>query len=96
MWIVARRSFGEPGHEVEVLGAVEREGIAIEDVNDQSQVAVGSKLICHELAVLPNTQNIRNVEQADALVLLVGRRGREVAVVLSSNFDMLACRGAPE
>lgn len=95
MWVVAAGALGEPGHKVEVGGAVELEGVAVKGVEEQSQVAVGGELISDELAVLPNANHVGEQQDSDALVLLVGGRGCEVGVVLAGDPDCLASGVAP-
>lgn len=80
----------EPLHEVESLRAVEGDGIAIEHVEKQRQITIGGKLVGDELAVLPNADDVRDEQDADALVRLVGGRGCEVGVVLVGDADQLA------
>ena len=95
MRVVASGAFGHPSHKIKVFGPVEGNRVAVEDVNDESQVAVGGQLVSHELAVLPDANDVGDVEQTDAIVGLVeGRRG-EVTVILASNFDDLAFGSAP-
>lgn len=95
MRVVARGALGHPGHKVKVAGSVERDWVAIEGVDDQGEVAVGGELVGHQLAVLPDANDVGDVEQADALVLLVGGRSGKVAVVLPGDLDVLAGRGTP-
>lgn len=93
--IVASGALSHPGHEVESAGAVEGDWVTVEDVNDQGKVAVGGELVSHELAVLPDSNDIGNVEQANTLVLLVGGRGCDVGVILPGHLDGVAGRGSP-
>jgi len=94
--VVAGSALGQPAHKVKaVTDGVEGEGVAVEDVDDEGDVAVGGELIGHQLAVLPDANDIGDVEQADALVLLVGGRGGQVAVPLAGDLDGLAGGGAP-
>jgi hypothetical protein len=93
--VVALGALGQPGHEVEALGAVQGNGVAVEDINDQGEVAISGKLVGHQLAVLPDADDVGDVEEANALVLVVGRRRGEVGVVLAGDLDGGARRGAP-
>ncbi len=83
-------ALGQPLHEVEALGVVQRHRVAIEDVGDDAVVAVGGELVGHELAVLPDADDVGNVDQADALVARVGGRNGYVGVPLPFNLDQLA------
>jgi len=84
----------EPPHKVKTLRAVQGQLVAVEHVEQQRQVAVGSKLVGDELAVLPDADDVRDEQDAGALVLLVGGRGCEVGVVLAGDPDRLAGGGA--
>jgi hypothetical protein len=92
--VVAGGALGEPAHEVEVVRAVEGQGVTVEGVDDQGQVAVGGELVGHQLAVLPDGDDVRDVEDGSILVRL-GRVGsRDVGIVLA-NLDILASGFAP-
>lgn len=71
MRVVAVRALLEPGEELEALGWVQGDRVAIEQVDDQSQVAVGGELVSHKLAVLPDANDVWEVEDCGVLV----RRG---------------------
>ena len=96
MRVLAVGTLLEPLHEVESLRAVEGDGIAVEHVEEQSQITIGGKLIGDELAVLPNANDVRDEQDTDALVRLVGGRGCEVRVVLVGDADQLAGGRATE
>ena len=83
-------ALGEPLHEIEVLVSVERQRVAVEDVDDEGRVALLGQLVGHQLAVLPDANDIRDVEECDILVLLVGWWRGKIAGVLSSDLDVLA------
>lgn len=95
MGIVTSRAFGHPGHEVKVARSVERDGVAVEGINDQGEVAIGGELISHQLAVLPDADDVGDVEQPDAVVLLISGWSGKVAIVLPSNLDVFAGRRTP-
>lgn len=80
--VLAVRAASEPLHEVEVGGAVEREGVAVEDVDDEGVVAVGGEVVGHQLAVLPDADDVWDVQQRHAVVLLALGLG-DVGVVLA-------------
>lgn len=87
--VLAVGALGEPFHEVKVAGAVKRERVAVEDVNDQSVVAVGGKLIGHQLAVLPDADDVWDVQQCGAVVLVVALGFGDVSFILT-DFDTRA------
>lgn len=95
MRVVAAGALVEPLEDVEALGAVELDGVAVEEVGNERGVALGGKVVGHELAVLPDADDVGDVEQAVALLGLVdGRRG-EVGVDAVGDLDILAGGLAP-
>lgn len=88
--VVPIATLGEPGHEVKAIGPVELKCVAIEDVDYQSQIAAVGELVGHEVRVLPETDDIGDVEKADILVRLALRRGGYVGIILSGDLDVLA------
>lgn len=40
-----------PCHEIETFGAVERDGVVVEEVRHHDEVAIGGKLVGNELSV---------------------------------------------
>lgn len=91
--VVAGATLCEPAHEVEVGVAVEGERVAVEDVNDQGQVAVGGVLIGDQLAVLPDAEHVGDEQDASVLVCLLGCGHGEVGSVLA-DLDLLTGRCA--
>lgn len=87
MRVLAVGSLRQPLHKVKVVGAVEREGVAVEDVNDQGIVAVGGELVGHQLAVLPDANDVWNVQQSGAVMLLVALGLGDVGIVLADLDD---------
>lgn len=83
MGVVAGRSLLEPGHDLETGGWVLRDRVAVEEVDDERQVAVGSVLIGHELAVLPDAQDVREIKNGGVLVRYGGVGSRQVAGMLA-------------
>lgn len=80
----------EPVEDVEVLGAVQLQLVAVEQIGDQSNVAVVGEGIGHQLAVLPDAQDIGQVEDSDVLVgLALGGRG-QVGDSVTIDGDVLA------
>lgn len=94
MRVLAVRAVVEPGKKVKTRPAVaQREGVAVEGVEQQGQVAVGGKLVSDELAVLPDADDVGKQEDSNALVSLVLGRGSEIGVVLAG-LDHLSGRSA--
>lgn len=93
MGAVAVGALLEPLHNVEALGARFGELVAVEGVDDQAQVAVGGILVGQELGVLPDAEDVRDVEDGSVLVGLLGGRRCQVAVMLAANLDELAGGG---
>lgn len=89
--VVAGRSLLAPGEEVEALGWALRDRVAIEEVDDERQVAVGSELVGHELAVLPDAEDVREVENRGVLARRGGIRSRQVGSMLA-DLDIGASR----
>jgi hypothetical protein len=87
--VVTFAALGEPAHEVQVVGAIEAERVAVEDVDDEGQVAVGGELVGHQLAVLPDADDVGDVQDAGILVGLLWLGDGQVSVVLA-DLDVLA------
>lgn len=68
MRVVARGSSLKPRKEVEIVRTIESQGISIEDVNDQSCVAVTGVLVGNQLAILPDTDDIGEKKKGDIVV----------------------------
>jgi hypothetical protein len=49
--LALRAALLQPGHDVEVLGAVELDGVALEEIGHDDEVAVGGELVGDELGV---------------------------------------------
>ena len=84
----------QPSHDVEVGGALDGNRIAVEEVNDQGLVAVLCKLVGHKLAVLPDAEDVSDVEKRDILVRLVRGGCCEVAFVFAGDSDLFASGGS--
>ena len=82
----------EPGHEIETRGSVEVNRVTVEFVKHQCQIPVGGKLVGHELAVLPDADDIGQVKDALALMRLAWGRSRQIGVPFSGDLDKLAGR----
>ena len=96
MRVVTGRALGDPAHEVKVVGPVQLQSIAVEDVRQQDGVALGGKVVGQQLAVLPDANDIRDEEDALALASLVGGRSGQVGVNVALDFDVLALGLTPE
>jgi len=95
MWILPVGALHNPFMNVKTGRArAERQRIAVEDVDDECDVAVGRELVGHQLAVLPDADHVRQEEDAGASVGFVGGRLGEVGVI-GADFDQLAGGGAP-
>lgn len=68
MGVVAVGALSEPLHDVLWRGV--GEAVAVEDIDDDGVVAVGGELVRHELGVLPDAEDVLDVEQCDTIVLL--------------------------
>lgn len=87
----------QPGREVEAVGTVQRQGVAVEEIRDEGHVALGGEVVGHELAVLPDADHVGDVEDAAALLgLALGRRGQVGVDGVVGDLDVLALGLAPE
>lgn len=87
--VLAVTALAEPLHDVEAVGAVQRERVAVEDVDNEGVVAVGGEVVGHELGVLPDANDIGDVQQSGAIVLLAGCGLGHVGLI-RANLDGLA------
>lgn len=62
MGVLAVGTFVQPLHDVETLRAVQGKRVTVEDINDDGVVAVGGEVVGHQLAVLPDADNIGDVQ----------------------------------
>lgn len=94
--VVAGRAPRHPRHEVEVAGAVQRDRVPVEQVDDQRRVPVGRELVGDQLAVLPDPDHVRQDQDRRPVVLRrrVRLRCREVRVPLAADFEGRADRCA--
>lgn len=92
MGVISTRSLGQPSHKIEIIGSVQAQCIAIEQVRNDGVVSVGSELIGHQLAVLPDTDDIWEEENGCVLVNCLAFRFSNVGFDTSSNFDGRSCR----
>lgn len=94
--VVAGRAPRHPLHEVEVAGAVQRDRVPVEQVDDQRRVPVGRELVGDQLAVLPDPDHVRQDQDRRPVVLRrrVRLRCREVRVPLAADFEGRADRCA--
>lgn len=61
MGVVAIGTLAQPLHQVEAWRLVQRDRIAVEQVHDNGQISLLGKEVGHELAVLPNTNDVGQV-----------------------------------
>lgn len=92
VWVVSTSSLRQPRHQVEAIGPIEGEGIAIEKVWDDGIVPVGGVLVCHQLGVLPDTDDVW--EEEDRGVLVDGLAGGLGDYWTSVGFLVQVCRGS--
>jgi hypothetical protein len=87
----------DPPEEVKPLRLVQGDGVPVEDVEHQSGVPLGGEFVGHELAVLPDANDVGNVDDAAVLLVgLVGWRRGDVRVCLAVlELDDLAFGLAP-
>lgn len=89
MRVLAIAALSQPSHDVEVCRPVQGHCVAVEQIRDDGVVAIGGVLVGHQLAVLPDTDNIWQVE--DCGVLVDGLASRNGFVGLdAANLDGLA------
>lgn len=89
MRVLAIAALRQPGHDIIVLGTVQRNWVPVEQIWDDGVVAIGGVLVCHQLTVLPDTDDIWKVE--DGSVLVDGLAGGLSDVGFDvANFDGLA------
>lgn len=75
-------------------GAVEGQRIAVESVDNQGVVAVGGELVFHEMAVLPDAENVWGVEERH--IMFLGRRWSDVvSIPLPGYLNRSAAWGTP-
>jgi hypothetical protein len=68
MRILPIRALSQPFHNVKALRSVEGNWVAVKEIGDNGVIAIGSELVCHQLAVLPDTDYIWEVEDGGILV----------------------------
>jgi hypothetical protein len=71
MRILPITALRQPLHNIKVRRSVNLQCIAIEDIRYNCVVAIGSKLISHQLAVLPDADNIGKKEDCGVFVDVV-------------------------
>lgn len=89
MGVVAVATLCDPAHDIDIDRGVGHD-IAVEDVGDNSGVAIGGELVGHELAVVPDTKDIGDVDNASALVSLALGSSRKVGSDTAGKLDHLA------
>lgn len=94
MGVVSIAALGHPAHEVEVVGAVKRERVAVEDVENQGEVALGGQLVGHELGVLPDADDVGEEKEGLSGLLGASRLG-DVGIPLVGDLGHGAGRLAP-
>lgn len=69
MGVLPIRSVVYESHNIKVFRHRKRKLITVEDIRKQAGVAVGSELVDHQLAVVVNAVNVREIKNANLLVL---------------------------
>jgi hypothetical protein len=87
--VIAVSTLCDPAHDIDTHGRVGQD-IAVEEVGKNSGVTVGGELIGHELAVVPDTIDISDVDNSSALMRLALGSGRKVSVDSAGKLDHLA------
>lgn len=95
MRVLAVRAPVQPGHQVEAFWPVEWHRIAVERVNHNSRVATLGKLVGHQLAVLPDANDIGDVENSVARLGLALGRCSYIGIDFVVDFGELASGLAP-
>jgi hypothetical protein len=83
MGVLAVRALCEPVHDVHVTKAGWGDGVAVEEIGHQGQVAVGSELVGNELRVAPDADSVGQQENGRVLVRLALCRRGYIGVVLA-------------
>jgi hypothetical protein len=94
MRVIAIGTVHDPAHDVDAHGRVFQD-IAVEKVGNDGSVPVGSELVCHELAVVPDTKDISDVNNSSALVSLALGGGSNVSLDTAGKLDHLSSGLAP-
>lgn len=85
--VVAGAALADPRHEVDARIKF----VAVENVGDQGCVAVGRKLVCDELRILPDAPDVGDQDNRGAGVDLVSRSLGEIgADAVAGDLDQLA------
>lgn len=88
--VVSRCTLGHPLHEVEALGwGTKRHRILIEEIWDKSVVAVGSELVGHQLGILPDADDVWEVENGSLLVDILAS-GLSLVGIKRADFEAVA------
>lgn len=87
-------TLSQPLEEVQAVGLGHGELVAVEDVQDVGGVAIGGELVGQELGILPDSEDVGEDEEGDAVVLLGALGLGDVHVVLA-DLDYLAGGLAP-
>jgi hypothetical protein len=86
MWVVAGAALLHPGHQVAAFEKVQWDGVAVEDVRYDSVVTVGGELVGYKLAVLPDANDIGNIEDGYVFVNILALGFGDVCFNVA-NFD---------
>lgn len=90
MGVLSIRSLRQPSHKIKVLRSVQAQGIAIEQVRNQGIVSVRSILISHQLAVLPDANDVGEEEDRGIFVHFLALGLRDISFD-AADFDGGSC-----
>lgn len=91
MGVVSVRTLGQPARKVKILGLVERDRVAVEQVQHNSGIALFGEEIGHDLAVLPDANDVGDVENSMASFGFALGRSGDVGVDFVVDFGEFAC-----
>lgn len=94
--VVTSRALGQPRIKVKVASSVQLKGIAVEEIWEEDGVALSSKVVGQQLAVLPDAKDIGNEEDTLAIASLVRRGCGQIGVNVAFELDVLASSLTPK
>lgn len=96
MGVVPVGALLNPGENIEILGLVQRNWVAVEYIENDCCVTLCGVKVGHELAVFPDANDIGDIEQTTVLLRLVSGRRSDVGICLAIlQLDELPTRLTP-